>query len=335
MGEIGILGMTCPAEYGGSALGYLEHALVAEEISRASGSVGLSYIAHSNLALNQIVLNGSEAQKKKYLPKLSSGEFIGALAMSEPGSGSDVNSMKLRATKTQGGYVLNGTKMWITNGPDADVLVVYAKTEPELRSKGITTFLVERDYPGFKTSPKLDKLGMRGSNTCELVFEDCFIPEGQMMGELNGGVYVLMRGLNYERLILAAGALGLIQATFDCVLPYVKERKQFGKALAEFQLMQGKLADMFTALESTRSLTYSTAMMADLKQGSNKDFAAVFLLASENAVRVSLEGIQALGGNGYTNDYPVARIFRDAKLYDIGGGTTEIRRLIIGQELSQ
>lgn len=334
MGDMGLLGVTAPTEYGGTGLGYLEHSLCTEEISRASGSVGLSYIAHSNLALNQIVLNANELQKRKYLPKLCTGEFVGALAMSESGSGSDVVSMKLKATKSNGGYILNGTKMWITNGPDADVLVVYAKTEIDKGSKGMTCFLVERDAKGFSTAQKLDKLGMRGSNTCELVFENCFVPDSQVMGKINKGVYVLMSGLNYERLILASGALGLIQATTDCVIPYVNERKQFGKHLVEFQLIQAKLADMYTALESTRSFVYSTALMADNHQGTNKHYAAVFLNASENAVKVSLDGIQALGGNGYTNDYPVARIFRDAKLYDIGGGTSEIRRLIIGREFS-
>jgi len=333
MGEMGFLGVTAPPEYGGLGLKYLDHVIVMEEISRASGSVALSYGAHSNLAVNQLVRNATPEQKLKYLPKLISGENVGALAMSEAGSGSDVVSMKLRADKRGSSYVLNGNKMWITNGPDASTLIVYAKTDINAGAKGITAFIVEKGTKGFSTAQKLDKLGMRGSNTCELVFADCAIPEENVLGEVNKGVKVLMSGLDYERLILAAGPIGLMQAALDVVVPYVHERKQFNTPIGEFQLMQGKLADMYVALQATRGYVYSVARACDRGQANRKDCAGAILYAAEQATQVSLQAIQALGGNGYINDYPTGRLLRDAKLYEIGAGTSEIRRMLIGREL--
>lgn len=333
MGALGLLGITAPAEYGGAGMGYLEHALAMEAISRASASVGLSYGAHSNLCINQLCLNGSEEQKKRYLPQLISGEQIGALAMSESNAGSDVVSMQLTATLQGDHYLLNGNKMWITNGPDADVLIVYAKTAPEKKSRGITAFLIEKSFPGFSTAQKLDKLGMRGSNTCELVFEDCRVPKENILGIENEGVNVLMSGLNYERVVLAAGPVGIMQACLDTVLPYTHERQQFGQAIGEFQLIQGKLADMYTTLMASKAYLYSTATACDKGHITNKDAAAVILYTAENATQVALEAIQCLGGNGYMNEYPTGRLLRDAKLYEIGAGTSEIRRLIIGREL--
>jgi len=333
MGEMGLLGITVSEEYGGANMGYLAHAIVMEEISRASASVGLSYGAHSNLCVNQIYRHGTHTQKTKYLPKLITGEYVGALAMSEVGSGSDVVSMKLRADKAKGGYLLNGHKMWITNGPDADVLVVYAKTAPDLKSKGMTTFLIEKGMPGFSTAQKLDKLGMRGSNTCELVFNDCFVPEENILGELNQGVKVLMSGLDYERVILAAGPVGIMQACLDVVLPYIHERKQFDTPIGEFQFIQGKIADIYTHLNASRALLYQSANACDLDSISRKDAASVILFAAEQATQCALEAIQILGGNGYINEYPTGRLLRDAKLYEIGAGTSEIRRLLIGREL--
>lgn len=334
-GEMGLLGITAPAKYGGLEMGYLDHVIAMEEISRASGSIALSYGAHSNLCVNQIVRNGNEQQKEKYLPKLISGEHVGALAMSEAGSGSDVVSMKLKAEKKGDRYTLNGTKFWITNGPDADVLVVYAKTNPTAGPKGITAFLVEKGMKGFSTSPKLDKLGMRGSNTCELVFEDCEIPEENVLGAVGKGVYVLMSGLDLERLVLAGGPIGLMQASLDFVLPYVHERKQFGQPIGEFQLIQGKLADMFTKLAASRSYAYTVGRACDSGHVSNRDCAGVILYAAERATEVALDAIQCLGGNGYINDYPTGRFLRDAKLYEIGAGTSEIRRLIIGRDFNK
>ncbi|MDP6475772.1 MAG: isovaleryl-CoA dehydrogenase [Alphaproteobacteria bacterium] len=333
LGELGLLGITVEEEFGGSGLGYLEHAIAMEEISRASASVGLSYGAHSNLCVNQIRRNGDEAQKGKYLPKLISGENVGALAMSEPGAGSDVVGMTTRAEKKDGCYVLNGSKMWITNGPDSEVLVVYAKTEPDAGSRGITAFLIEKGMAGFSTAQKLDKLGMRGSNTCELVFEDCEVPEENILGQLNEGVNVLMSGLDYERSVLAAGPLGIMQACMDIVLPYVHERKQFGKPIGEFQLMQGKLADMYTTMNAARSYVYTVAQACDRGETSRKDAAGAILYASEKATWMALEAIQALGGIGYINESPTGRLLRDAKLYEIGAGTSEIRRMLIGREL--
>jgi isovaleryl-CoA dehydrogenase len=333
LGSMGLLGITAPSKYGGSDLGYTEHCLAMEEISRVSASVGLSYGAHSNLCVNQIVRNGDEAQKEKYLPELIAGTKIGALAMSEPGAGSDVVSMKLRADKVDGGYVLNGNKFWITNGPDADVLVVYAKTDMEAHQHGITAFLVEKGMPGFSTAQKLDKLGMRGSNTCELIFENCFLPEANIMGGLNNGVAVLMSGLDLERLVLAAGPVGIMQGCMDIVLPYVKERKQFGKSIGTFQLMQGKIADMYTTMNASRAYLYATAVAADAGNVSRKDCAGVILYCGEKATWLAGEAIQALGGNGYVNDYPTGRMWRDAKLFEIGAGTSEIRRMLIGREL--
>ena len=332
-GDLGVLGITEPEEYGGAGLGYLEHAIAMEEISRASASVGLSYGAHSNLCVNQIKLNGTEAQKRRYLPKLVSGEHVGALAMSEPGAGSDVVSMKLRADKRGDRYVLNGTKMWITNGPDADTLVVYAKTDPAAGSKGMTAFLVEKGFKGFSTAQKLDKLGMRGSNTCELVFEDCEVPEENVLAEVGRGVNVLMSGLDYERAVLAAGPIGIMQACMDVVLPYVHERKQFGQAIGEFQLMQGKLADMYVTLNAARAYVYAVAKSCDRGETTRKDAAGAILYAAEKATWMALEAIQCLGGNGYINDYATGRLLRDAKLYEIGAGTSEIRRMLIGREL--
>ena len=333
MGALGLLGLTVEAEDGGAGLGYLEHVVAMEEISRASASVGLSYGAHSNLCVNQIRRWGTESQKARHLPRLISGEHVGALAMSEAGSGSDVVSMLLRAERRGDRYVLNGTKFWITNGPHADVLVVYARTEPDAGPRGITAFLIERGFAGFSTSPKLDKMGMRGSDTAELVFQDCEVPEDSVMGLVNGGVGVLMSGLDYERAVLAGGPLGIMQACLDLVVPYVRERRQFGQAIGSFQLMQAKVADMYVALNSARSYVYAVARACDAGQATRHDAAGAILLASENAVKVALEAIQALGGAGYTRDFPAERLLRDAKLYDIGAGTNEIRRYLIGREL--
>ncbi|MCC3860291.1 isovaleryl-CoA dehydrogenase [Emcibacteraceae bacterium Y4] len=332
-GELGLLGMTVSEEYGGVDMGYLAHTIAVEEISRASGSVGLSYGAHSNLCVNQINRNGNKEQKQKYLPKLISGEHIGALAMSESGAGSDVVSMRLRAEKKGDKYILNGTKMWITNGPDADVLVVYAKTDMAAHSKGITAFIIEKDFPGFSTAQKLDKLGMRGSNTCELVFEDCEVPAENILGEEGKGVRVLMSGLDYERVILSGGPLGIMQSCLDTVLPYVKERTQFGKAIGEFQFIQGKIADMYTELNACRSYVYTVAAACDRGETTRKDAAGCILYAAEKATQMALEAIQCLGGNGYINEFPTGRYLRDAKLYEIGAGTSEIRRMLIGREL--
>ena len=333
LGELGLHGLTVSEEYGGVALGYTAQAIAVEEISRASASVGLSYGAHSNLCVNQIYRWGNEAQKKKYLPKLVSGEHLGALAMSEPGAGSDVVSMKLKAEKKGDTYVLNGTKFWITNGPSADVLVVYAKTEPEAASRGITAFLIERDYKGFSCAQKLDKLGHRGSETGELVFEDCEVPEENVMGPLNRGVEVLMSGLDYERAVLAAWPLGIMQACLDTVLPYVHQREQFGQSIGTFQLVQGKLADMYTKLSASRAYVYAVTQACDRGETTRKDAAAAILFAAENATQSALDAIQLMGGNGYVNDNPVGRYLRDAKLAEIGAGTSEIRRMLIGREL--
>ena len=333
MGALGVLGITVEPEYGGAGMGYLEHVVAMEEISRASASVGLSYGAHSNLCVNQIRRNGNEAQKRRYLPGLISGEAVGALAMSETGAGSDVVSMKLRADLRGGRYVLNGTKMWITNGPDADVLVVYARTDPQAGSRGITAFLIEKGFPGFTASEKLDKLGMRGSNTAELVFRDCEVPEENVLGSLGRGVNVLMSGLDYERAVLAAGPLGIMQACMDVVLPYIHERKQFGQAIGEFQLIQGKIADMYTTMNAARAYVYAVAKACDRGEAMRKDAAGAILYAAERATWMALEAIQTLGGNGYINDYPTGRLLRDAKLYEIGAGTSEIRRMLIGREL--
>ncbi|RKQ72775.1 isovaleryl-CoA dehydrogenase [Oceanibaculum indicum] len=333
MGDLGVLGITVGEDYGGAGMGYLEHCVAMEEISRASASVGLSYGAHSNLCVNQIRLNGTEEQKRKYLPKLISGENVGALAMSEPGAGSDVVSMRTKAEKKGDRYILNGGKMWITNGPDADTLVVYAKTDPEKAQHGITAFLIEKGMKGFTTAQKLDKLGMRGSNTCELVFQDCEVPEENVLGQLNGGVRVLMSGLDYERAVLAAGPLGIMQACMDVVVPYVHERKQFGKSIGEFQLMQGKLADMYTTMNASKAYVYAVAKACDRGEVTRKDAAGCILYAAEKATWMALEAIQCLGGNGYINDYPTGRLLRDAKLYEIGAGTSEIRRMLIGREL--
>ncbi|WP_108177552.1 isovaleryl-CoA dehydrogenase [Phreatobacter oligotrophus] len=335
MGGLGLLGITVEEDYGGSGLGYLEHCIAVEEISRASASVGLSYGAHSNLCVNQIRKNGSEAQKRRYLPKLISGQHVGALAMSEPGAGSDVVSMKLRAEKKGDRYVLNGTKMWITNGPDADVLVVYAKTDPAAGARGMTAFLIEKGFKGFSCAQKLDKLGMRGSHTGELVFEDCEVPEENVLGEVGRGVNVLMSGLDYERAVLAAGPLGIMQACMDVVMPYVHERKQFGQAIGEFQLVQGKLADMYVSMNAARAYVYAVAKACDRGQTTREDAAGAILYAAENATKMALDAIQLLGGNGYINDYPTGRLLRDAKLYEIGAGTSEIRRMLIGRELFQ
>jgi isovaleryl-CoA dehydrogenase len=333
MGALGILGVTVEAEYGGAGMGYLEHCVAMEEVSRASASIGLSYGAHSNLCVNQIRINGSAEQRARYLPALVSGEHVGALAMSEPGAGSDVVGMKLRAEKRGDRYVLNGTKMWITNGPDAHTLVVYAKTDPAAGAKGITAFIIEKGFKGYSTSPKLDKMGMRGSNTCELVFEDCEVPADNVLGAVGKGVNVLMSGLDYERSVLAAGPLGIMQACMDVVVPYVHERKQFGTAIGEFQLMQGKLADMYTTMNAARAYVYAVARACDRGQTTRKDAAGAILYAAEKATWMALEAIQCLGGNGYINDYPTARLLRDAKLYEIGAGTSEIRRMLIGREL--
>jgi len=332
-GDMGLLGITVEEEYGGSGMGYLEHMIAMEEISRASASVGLSYGAHSNLCVNQIRRNGNAAQKQKYLPKLISGEHVGALAMSEPGAGSDVVSMRTRADKRGDRYVLNGNKMWITNGPDADTLVVYAKTDPDAGPRGITAFLVEKGMPGFTTAQKLDKLGMRGSNTCELVFQDCEVPEENVLGSVGRGVNVLMSGLDYERAVLAAGPLGIMQACMDVVVPYLHEREQFGQPIGTFQLMQGKLADMYTTLNACRAYVYAVGKACDRGETTRKDAAGAILYAAEKATWMALEAIQCLGGNGYINEYPTGRLLRDAKLYEIGAGTSEIRRMLIGREL--
>ena len=338
MGDIGVLGITVPEAYGGAGMGYLAHMIAMEEISRASASVGLSYGAHSNLCVNQLKRNGSDAQRQKYLPKLISGEHVGALAMSEPGAGSDVISMKLKATETAGGYLLNGTKMWITNGPDADVMVVYAKTEPELGARGVTAFIVEKGMKGFSTAQKLDKLGMRGSHTGEMLFNNVEVPAANVLGQLNGGAKVLMSGLDYERAVLAAGPLGIMQAVMDNVMPYTHDRKQFGQSIGEFQLIQGKVADMYTVLQAGRAFCYTVGKNLDLLGSEHvrqvrKDCASVILWCAEKATWMAGEGIQIFGGNGYINDYPLGRLWRDAKLYEIGAGTSEIRRMLIGREL--
>ena len=333
MGDLGLLGITVEEAFGGAGMGYLQHTVAMEEISRASAAVALSYGAHSNLCVNQIRRNGTDDQKHKYLPKLISGEHIGALAMSEPSSGSDVVSMKLHAERVDDGFLLNGNKMWITNGPDADVLVIYAKTEPKAGSKGISAFLIEKTFTGFSTGEKLDKLGMRGSNTSELIFEDCAVPEENMLGGLNTGVQLLMSGLDYERVVLSGGPLGVMQACMDVVLPYVHERKQFGQPIGQFQLMQAKLADMYTTLNASRAYVYAVAAACDRGETTRKDAAGAILYAAEKCTWMALESIQALGANGYINDYPTGRLLRDAKLYEIGAGTSEIRRMLIGREL--
>lgn len=331
MGDMGLLGITAPAELGGSGLGYLDHVIVMEEMSRVSAAIALSYGAHSNLCVNQMVRHANPAQAEKYMPKLMTGEHIGALAMSEPNAGSDVVSMKLKAEKKGDYYVLNGNKFWITNGPDADVLIVYAKTEPSAAARGISAFIIEKGMPGFSTAQKLDKLGMRGSNTCELIFEDCKVPEANILGPLNKGVYVLMSGLDLERLVLAAGPIGIMQSVIDHAIPYLHVRTAFGQKIGEFQLMQGKMADMYTRLSSCRQYVYNVARACDRGHFSAKDCAGVILYCAENATQVALDGIQCLGGNGYINDYPLGRFLRDAKLYEIGAGTSEVRRLIIGR----
>jgi isovaleryl-CoA dehydrogenase len=333
MGSLGLHGITVEEEYGGAGLGYLEHCIAMEEVSRASASVGLSYGAHSNLCVNQIRRNGNEEQKRRYLPKLISGEHLGALAMSEAGSGSDVVSMTARAEKRGGHYVLNGTKMWITNSPQADTLVVYAKTDPSAGPRGITAFIIEKGMKGFSVSPKLDKLGMRGSDTAELVFEDCEVPEENVICGVGRGVNVLMSGLDYERAVLAAGPVGIMQAALDVVLPYVHERKQFGQPIGTFQLVQGKIADMYVTLNAARAYVYTVARACDRDETTREDAAGAILYAAEAATRVALDAIQLLGGNGYINDYPTGRLLRDAKLYEIGAGTSEIRRMLIGREL--
>lgn len=333
MGDLGVLGVTVEEEYGGAGMGYLEHMVAMEEISRASASVGLSYGAHSNLCVNQIRLNGTEEQKRRYLPKLVAGEHVGALAMSEPGAGSDVVGMKLKAEKKGDRWVLNGNKMWITNGPDADTLVVYAKTDPAAGPRGITAFLVEKGFKGFSTAQKLDKLGMRGSNTCELVFQDCEVPEENVLGRVGEGVRVLMSGLDYERAVLAAGPLGIMQACLDIVLPYVRDRRQFGRPIGEFQLMQGKVADMYVALNASRAYVYAVGRACDQGRVTRQDAAGAILYAAEKATWMALQAIQALGGNGYINEFATGRLLRDAKLYEIGAGTSEIRRMLIGREV--
>ncbi len=333
MGALGLHGITVEEEYGGTGLGYLEHVVAMEEVSRASASVGLSYGAHSNLCVNQLRRNGSEEQKRRYLPKLISGEHLGALAMSEPGSGSDVVSMRTRAEKRGDRYVLNGNKMWITNGPTAGTLVVYAKTDPEAGPRGITAFIIEKGFKGFSTHQKLDKLGMRGSDTCELVFEDCEVPEENVLGQVGKGVNVLMSGLDYERAVLAAGPLGIMQACMDIVLPYVHERKQFGQPIGEFQLVQGKVADMYVTMNAAKAYVYAVAKACDRGETTREDAAGAILYAAEKATQSALDAIQLLGGNGYINDYPTGRLLRDAKLYEIGAGTSEIRRMLIGREL--
>lgn len=333
MGDMGLLGITVSEEFGGSDMGYLAHVIAMEEISRASASVGLSYGAHSNLCVNQIYKNGNQAQKEKYLPKLCSGEHVGALAMSEPNAGSDVVSMKLKADKQGDHYVLNGNKMWITNGPDANTYVIYAKTDVNAGPRGMTAFIVERDFPGFSRSPKLDKLGMRGSNTCELVFDNCKVPSENILGKEGEGVKVLMSGLDFERTVLSGGPTGIMQACMDVVVPYLHDRKQFGQSIGEFQLMQGKLADMYTELNASRAYLYAVARACDRGESSRKDAAGVILYTAEKATQMALQAIQTLGGNGYTNEFPTGRLLRDAKLYEIGAGTSEIRRMLIGREL--
>ena len=333
LGQLGLLGITVESELGGAGLGYLAHVVALEEISRASASVGLSYAAHSNLCVNQIRLWGSAEQKARYLPKLISGEHVGALAMSEPGSGSDVMSLKLAARQTKGGYVLNGSKMWITNAPHADVVVVYGTVDPKLKNRGVTAFIVDRDNPGWQAAQKLDKLGMRGSDTSELVFTDCFVPADQLLHDVGSGAEVLMRGLDYERAVLTGGSLGIMRACMDVVMPYVRERQQFGQPIGTFQLMQGKIADMYSVMNAARSYCYAVAAACDRGRTTRFDAAAAILFASEKATWMALEAIQALGGNGYTNDYPAGRLLRDAKLYEIGAGTSEIRRMLIGREL--
>lgn len=333
LGQLGLLGMTVEEEFGGSGLGYLEHVIAMEEISRASASIGLSYGAHSNLCVNQIRLNGTKEQKMHYLPKLCSGEYIGALAMSETQAGSDVMALQLKADQKDDHYVLNGTKMWITNGPDADVLVVYARTDKQAGAHGVTAFLIEKTFSGFSTAQKLDKLGMRGSNTCELVFENCIVPAENVLGTVNKGVQVLMSGLNYERVVLAGGPIGIMAACMDVVLPYMHERKQFGRPIGEFELMQAKMADMYTSYMASRSYLYAVANACDRGDVTRKDAASVILFAAEKATWMAGEAIQCLGGNGYINEYPTGRLWRDAKLYEIGAGTSEIRRMLIGREL--
>jgi isovaleryl-CoA dehydrogenase len=333
MGELGLHGITVEEEFGGTGLGYLEHCVAMEEISRASASVGLSYGAHSNLCVNQLRRNGTQEQKRKYLPKLISGAHVGALAMSEPGAGSDVVSMKTRADKKGDRYVLNGSKFWITNGPEADTLVVYAKTDPSAGARGITAFLIEKGMKGFTTAQKLDKLGMRGSDTCELVFQDCEVPETNVLGEVGRGVNVLMSGLDYERVVLAAGPLGIMQACLDVVMPYVHERKQFGQPIGTFQIMQAKVADMYVQMNAAKAYVYAVARACDKSKTTREDAAGAILYAAEGATKIALDAIQCLGGNGYINDYPTGRLLRDAKLYEIGAGTSEIRRMLIGREL--
>ena len=333
LGQLGLLGITVEEEYGGSGMGYLEHCVAMEEISRGSASVGLSYGAHSNLCVNQLRRNGTEAQKRRYLPKLISGEHVGALAMSEPGAGSDVVGMRTRAERRGDRYVLNGSKMWITNGPEAETLIVYAKTDPAAGHRGITAFIIEKGFAGFSTAQKLDKLGMRGSDTCELVFQDCEVPEENVLGKINDGVKVLMSGLDYERAVLAAGPLGIMHACLDAVLPYVHERKQFGEPIGSFQIMQAKLADMYVTMNAAKAYVYSVARACDRGETTREDAAGAILFAAEKATAIALDAIQCLGGNGYINDYPTGRLLRDAKLYEIGAGTSEIRRMLIGREL--
>src|SRR3954449_3357758 len=333
LGDLGLLGITVEEDYGGAGLGYLAHVVAMEELSRASASVALSYGAHSNLCVNQLHRHGTEAQKRKFLPKLVSGEHVGALAMSEPNAGSDVVSMKLRAEKRGDRYVLNGAKMWITNGPEAETLVVYAKTDPVAGQRGITAFLIEKGMKGFRSAQKLDKLGMRGSDTSELVFEDCEVPEENVLGEVGGGVTILMSGLDYERVVLAAGPLGIMQACIDVVMPYIHERQQFGQPIGEFQLVQGKVADMYVAMNACKSYVYSVAKACDRGETTREDSAGAILYAAENATKIALDAVQLLGGNGYINDYPTGRYLRDAKLYEIGAGTSEIRRMLIGRQL--
>lgn len=333
LGDMGLNGVTVSEQYGGSGMGYLAHTIAMEEVSRASGGIGLSYGAHSNLCINQIYRNGNEAQREKYLPKLVSGEHIGALAMSEPNAGSDVVSMKLRAEKRGDKYILNGNKMWITNGPDAHTFVIYAKTDPAAGPRGITAFIVERDFPGFSRAQKLDKLGMRSSNTCELVFEDCEVPAENILGNEGEGVRVLMSGLDYERLVLSGGPLGIMQACMDIVVPYVHDREQFGQSIGQFQLVQGKVADMYTQMNASRAYVYAVAKSCDRGETTRKDAAGAILYSAELATKIALDAIQLLGGNGYINEYPTGRLLRDAKLYEIGAGTSEIRRMLIGREL--
>ena len=333
LGHMGLLGVTVSEQYGGSDMGYLAHTIAMEEVSRASGGIGLSYGAHSNLCVNQIFKNGNDAQREKYLPKLVSGEHIGALAMSEPNAGSDVVSMKLKAEKRGDKYILNGNKMWITNGPDAHTFVIYAKTDPDAGPKGITAFIVERDFPGFSRAQKLDKLGMRSSNTCELVFEDCEVPSENILGKEGEGVRVLMSGLDYERLVLSGGPLGIMQSCMDIVVPYIHDRQQFGQSIGQFQLVQGKVADMYTQMNAARAYVYTVAQSCDRGETTRKDAAGAILYSAELATKMALDAIQLLGGNGYINEYPTGRLLRDAKLYEIGAGTSEIRRMLIGREL--